>query len=628
MHTVEPKSASTKTEEPFGYAFDGVRLELGRGRLLVDGVDSGAGPLILKLLAVLCRAPGLLVLRQQLFDALWPRQTVSDEALTKLIARLRETLGPYGRRVVTLRGRGVRLDASVTELDVPVDPVPGITPDRMTTIFGEAANEGTTEPIQRPASETAAHSDLPTAPPMRSAKRVILAAAALLVIVAFMWPTWREWASPAPEEIVVVPGFGITEADLSAAQPATRDMLREATAALDRGEIEHAMTLVRVAHESDLGTPVPGALLAYYQSRRQLPADPKLQTEIAARLGDAPTPYVRLLVRLASDVTARADQGAPTMAAMVAMRPSAWRLQLRIAHESLSLRRNGAALAALRKLPQEGIPADLIVAALSDRASLGDAKAVQRAVDDGVLTSAPPEYRAMLLGRLAWTDGRTADAIRLMDEAVAHSVVSNNFRVEIGARVVTATFAMYVGQADADARFRQTESIIRRTTTLQAYLPEIAALRAQIALDRGDRAAATDLLRGVTELPLSTEQRLALETYNTRLGLVLPPGSFLGDLDRDSLNGLGHAAALHLIDAWLARIQGRDAQAREQLAAARSASIDETYLREDADALAAAFGNEPVTCRPDPPFPNLLRFSACRTAIATESIVSDPAATR
>ena len=57
--------------------------------------------------------------RRELFEYIWPRQIASNEALTKLIGRLRDMLGMYGARVVTVRGRGVRLDATVRRLETP-----------------------------------------------------------------------------------------------------------------------------------------------------------------------------------------------------------------------------------------------------------------------------------------------------------------------------------------------------------------------------------------------------------------------------------------------------------------------------------------------------------------------------
>src|ERR1700759_3012626 len=76
----------------------------------------------LRLLQALCERPGVMLPRRELFNLIWPRQIASNEALTKLIGRLRELLGPFGARVVTVRGRGVRLDATVRRLDTPPAP--------------------------------------------------------------------------------------------------------------------------------------------------------------------------------------------------------------------------------------------------------------------------------------------------------------------------------------------------------------------------------------------------------------------------------------------------------------------------------------------------------------------------
>ena len=100
-----------------GYSFDDVQLDLASGRLLVEGRDVAVPPRPLRLLQVLCDRPGLLVRRAEVFEYLWPNhQVATDEALTKIITRLRELLGPFGARVVTVRGRGVRLDATVKRL--------------------------------------------------------------------------------------------------------------------------------------------------------------------------------------------------------------------------------------------------------------------------------------------------------------------------------------------------------------------------------------------------------------------------------------------------------------------------------------------------------------------------------
>lgn len=100
-----------------GYSFDDIQLDLASSRLLVEGRDVAVPPRPLRLLQLLCEHPGLLVRRADVFEYVWPNhQLATDEALTKVITRLRELLGPFGARVVTVRGRGVRLDATVRRL--------------------------------------------------------------------------------------------------------------------------------------------------------------------------------------------------------------------------------------------------------------------------------------------------------------------------------------------------------------------------------------------------------------------------------------------------------------------------------------------------------------------------------
>src|SRR5437868_1553436 len=93
-----------------GYRFAGVLVDTRGARLLIDGQEVAVGALPLKLLSVMCQAEGALVHRTTLFEQVWPRQIISDEALSKLIGRTRELLGPHGAALVTVRGQGVRLD--------------------------------------------------------------------------------------------------------------------------------------------------------------------------------------------------------------------------------------------------------------------------------------------------------------------------------------------------------------------------------------------------------------------------------------------------------------------------------------------------------------------------------------
>lgn len=597
---------------PFGYAFAGATLELARGRLLVDGQDAGAGPLVLKLLAVLCQAAGLLVTRQRLFDEIWPRQTVSDEALTKLIARLRETLGPYGKCVVTLRARGVRLDAAVTELDAPPETA---TPLPVADAAAPASAAAPAPANEAPAAVEEFAPSAPTAPIAQATlpRRVNLLGVivALLVLAALAWgvSSLMRPATLAPYE-TVVSDFGLTVADVNAAKPETLSLLREAVAALHQGQAERYRAVLQVAHDGDRATVVPGILLSL--SRRPTPnsRDTQLEEDIAARLGESTTPYVRLLARYARDIYTRADAGEPSLAALVAMRPSAWRLQLRLAHIALGQRREAVALKALRQIPGTGVPPDISMTALADRASLGDTQAVADLLDAGAFAQAPT-YREHALGRLDWTRNHVDAAIAHLDKAAEIASHDNDFWREINARELAALFAFQAGHADAASRLERTIALIRRTTIHLSGVDALEALSAELQL-ASNPDGARERLRGVAARELDPPERIALEIQNARLGVVLPEGSFLSREQRQATATADHPGAAELVLAWTAHARGDHDTARQQLEQARSLGIDDTYFREDAARLAALLLNRTYECRPDPPYPNALRFSTCR----------------
>lgn len=576
---------------PFGYAFAGVTLELARGRLLVDGADVGAGPLVLKLLGALCRSPGFLVTRQQLFEEIWPRQTVSDEALTKLIARLREMLGPHAKCLVTLRGRGLRLDAAVAELPMPAEA------------FAQAP-----APTLAPAPAGASAPARPRGP-----RRVALTAAvtiALLAAIAVAAWHWLPSRAPSqfPSSQVVIGGYALTDADIDASTPETLQLMREAGTSLDNGELVRARALLKTAHETDRNTPVPGILIAIGDWHGQRDADPALEKEIAARINERTTPYVRLLARLAHDIYTRADEGEPDIAALTALRPAAWRLQLRRAHIALAQRREASALAALSQIPTVGPPADVVATALADRASLGDVNGASRALADGALADAPAN-RAIVLGRLEWTRHHFDAAIAHFDEASALADARDNFDDEIDAAAYAAEIAFFAGRDDAVARIERTIALTRRTSIRERLAVELAPLAAERYLDDGDRAKAAELLRAIA---VRDVDRAGLEMLNARRGFVLPEGTFLSAEQRGSLRAQGNDGTVELVEAWLAHAHGDAETARQKLMQARARGIDTTYSREDAQLLDARLSGKPAQCFPDPPYPNLLRFATCR----------------
>ena len=104
------------------YEFGPFRLDTVAYRLTRDGELVEASPRQLDLLAYFAARPSQLVTRDELFDALWPDVTVTDNALTQLVSELRHTLDdPSGspRYVQTVARRGYRFVASLASRDTP-----------------------------------------------------------------------------------------------------------------------------------------------------------------------------------------------------------------------------------------------------------------------------------------------------------------------------------------------------------------------------------------------------------------------------------------------------------------------------------------------------------------------------
>src|SRR5690606_4938633 len=90
----------------------GLRLDLKLGRVTgVAGAGQRLSPVNLKLLKYLLRHQGEVITRAELFDAVWPNQTVSDDVLTRAISDIRSQLtklDPATKFIETLPKRGYR----------------------------------------------------------------------------------------------------------------------------------------------------------------------------------------------------------------------------------------------------------------------------------------------------------------------------------------------------------------------------------------------------------------------------------------------------------------------------------------------------------------------------------------
>ena len=113
------------------YVIDTARFRLRRGEEPVP-----LEPKVFDLLVHLVRHRDRVLTREELFDAIWDGRPVSDATLSNHVRNARKALGDNGdlqQTIETLRGRGYRFIAPVTELDAATPapaaaPAPGTAP--------------------------------------------------------------------------------------------------------------------------------------------------------------------------------------------------------------------------------------------------------------------------------------------------------------------------------------------------------------------------------------------------------------------------------------------------------------------------------------------------------------------
>ena len=105
------------------------RVEPGSNEMRLEGAESGAAvrlePKVMDVLVVLARARGDVVSRQQLLAEVWGGLHVSEDALNRVISRLRKVLrddSAAPRCIATVRQRGYRLVAPVRFAERPAPP--------------------------------------------------------------------------------------------------------------------------------------------------------------------------------------------------------------------------------------------------------------------------------------------------------------------------------------------------------------------------------------------------------------------------------------------------------------------------------------------------------------------------
>jgi formylglycine-generating enzyme required for sulfatase activity len=101
--------------DPRVFQFDRFELDLTRGCLRTSDRTIDLRPKALEVLCYLVQNAGRLVSKQELFEAVWPNVTVSDDSLVQCIRELRQKLSDEDRRLIrTVARRGYLLEAKVT----------------------------------------------------------------------------------------------------------------------------------------------------------------------------------------------------------------------------------------------------------------------------------------------------------------------------------------------------------------------------------------------------------------------------------------------------------------------------------------------------------------------------------
>jgi DNA-binding winged helix-turn-helix (wHTH) protein len=564
-----------------GYRFGRVDLDLARGCLRVDGIDVVATPLPMRLLALLCARGGELVTRDEMFEGIWPRQEVSDDALNKLISRLRELLGAEAEAIVTVRRQGLRLDAPVERVLRRTDPPAAPAPPRP-------------EPGEAAAAE-------------HRYRATPLLTLLLLLALAFAWREATRIPAAHPDATAsVFDSYALRLADLHASRDETAGLLRASEQAMDRGDAALARQLLRSADESDPQSALLPALRAIHRGSDDPEPLAELVQRARQRLSPQDAPYTRLMVDYASATLSGDDAERAAVDALLTVRPQAWRLRLRRAHLDIQVGERAGALRHLRAFPLDGVPPATLMYVLADRASFGDTTEVERLLQGGLLGTDPLRHRYVEL-RLQWTrrdPACTSGFDALADDATA----AGAFALAAQARELAAACAYAHDEGQADARLRRAAHALREGGRAEKA-STLLGLAAEFAQRQGREDDARAWLESAASQLQEVGAAIELEVLNARLGL-LPRGRFLDTAGRsDDRFGRGEPA---LVAGWYALRDGRLDQARAALDEARASGIERSPHAESADLLALRLGGEHRPCWIDPPYPDLLRMASCR----------------
>lgn len=581
--------------------FDGVELRPSARLLEVDGRPVSCPRLVFELLHLLCMHPGVLLKRDWLIEQLWPGgQVVADESLTQVLFKLRALLGPRGDAVVTVRGQGVRLDASVIRVEVVAAPQP-------LAVEPLAASEP-----MAPAPEP---SPVPPAVSAPSARRRLSVVATLLAIALFTVIAYALWPAPRvpePPSLLDDPVIGIDlrPADLHASHEQTFAILRSALAADALGDRSRALALLRAAHDGDEQSPYPAIWLALLNTGgRAAPAAMewlRRAEERAKGISDALLSAYLALARNTVEDDRTANRG--QLRALLDLRPRSWMLRQVLVRQLLVDGELETALLEARRMDYGQLGTRRLEDALGNRASLGDVDAAQKIFDAMTISRSDPGALSVA-ARLAYSAGNFALAEQRFAESNAAALAAGRRDLQVWNSIMLSLLA--ADRRDYDGALRMLETVISLYHDIgggDVHIPgELVLLQAQWLALAGDADAAREKLLQAARDSQTEEPDLLLTIE--LIGLRLTGQSLVSaPIEARSRSQRG---GTQLLEARLAWIAGDKPRAERALDAALALDLPPTAQYGEALLLARDLGR-PITVPErllDPPLP-LARWPA------------------
>lgn len=369
------------------------------------------------------------------------------------------------------------------------------------------------------------------------------------------------------------------------------------------GDRSEAMQLMNEAARHLPPPPLPAAFLAsfaYYSGDRK--EGQRWAAETKRRIPNSRSSYEALLCRYLLPGSGVATEMALS-SSLLELRPHAWRLRLALAHLHLSRRETRAALSQLMLIDVAAPDDRRLSIVLADRGSLGDIAGATRDLKRSKLTSRPALFE-YAQARIAWSSHNAAEAARLFDAAAESATIANLGPVAIESRTLAG-----IARIVTDLEQAQATLDLAAVKAHDAGLPEAElesyAFAAYVARRRGDADGLVRRLRlAATLAEPGTTDFAALRLFAARERVSVP---FATSARAAAEESPAVTTLLNARDAWA---QGDYATASRLLQQSRSEGIESTWFSEEAALLAYDLGAPSRAFRPDPPYPNRLRFIA------------------